>query len=173
MNARFIFALLLGLVAQSLPAASYRPGSPGAAFFTNGAVIRSALDLSNVSSFDNKRALQGQSPYLINAGLTYNQRNWGLSTTLVYNVIGDRVAQVGTNDYADVYERHRNLLDFQISKTLWRRAEVKLTWGDILRPDFLYYQDNNANHKYDEGSDNVMQSLNFGSTITLSLGYKF
>lgn len=142
-------------------------------FFTNGAFIRSALDLSNVSSFDDKRALQGQSPYLINAGLTYNQRNWGLSTTLVYNVIGDRVAQVGTNDYADVYERHRNLLDFQISKTLWRRAEVKLTWGDILRPDFLYYQDNNANHKYDEGSDNVMQSLNFGSTITLSLGYKF
>ncbi|MCB9332686.1 MAG: TonB-dependent receptor [Lewinellaceae bacterium] len=142
-------------------------------FFTNAAFIRSKLDLSNVSSFDSDRALQGQSPYLVNTGLTYNHANWGLSTTLVYNIIGDRVAYVGTTGYADVYERHRNLLDFQIAKRLGERGEVKLTWGDILRPDFMYYQDNNANHKFDADVDNVMQRLNFGSTITLGFGYRF
>jgi outer membrane receptor protein involved in Fe transport len=142
-------------------------------FFANGAFIRSKLNLSNVSSFDDTRALQGQSPYLLNTGLTYNHVNWGLSTTLVYNIIGDRVAQVGTTDYGDIYERHRSLLDFQISKRLWERAEVKLTWGDILQPDYLYYQDNNANHKYDADVDNIMQRLNFGSNITLGFGYRF
>ncbi|MBL7774559.1 MAG: TonB-dependent receptor, partial [Saprospiraceae bacterium] len=142
-------------------------------FFANGAIIRSRLDLSNVSSFDDNRALQGQSPYLLNTGLSYNHPDWGLSTTLVYNIIGDRVAQVGTVGYADIYERHRNLLDFQVSKRLGERAEIKLTLGDILSPDFMYYQDNNANHKYDAGADNVMQRLNYGTTITLGFGYRF
>ena len=79
--------------------------------FANGALIRSTIDLSNTASYDSTRALQGQSPYIINAGVTWTLPDWGLATTLVYNVIGDRVAQVGTVGYADVYERHRNLLD--------------------------------------------------------------
>ncbi len=142
--------------------------------FTNAALIRSDIDLSKgVSYFDSTRALQGQSPYIVNAGLSYSMPNWGLNTTLVYNVIGDRIAQVGTVGYGDIYERHRNLLDFQISKRFWQRGEVKLTWSDILRSDFLYYQDNNASHKYEEDQDNVMQRLNLGSTINLSLGWRF
>jgi outer membrane receptor protein involved in Fe transport len=143
-------------------------------FFTNASLIRSNIDLSKgVSFFDSTRALQGQSPYIINAGLTYNIPTIGLSTTLIYNVIGDRIAQVGTVSYGDIYERHRNLLDFSVSKKLGRSGEVKLTWGDILRPEFIYYQDENASHKYEEAEDNVMQRLTLGSTVTLSLGYKF
>jgi TonB-dependent receptor len=143
-------------------------------FFSNASFIRSSIDLSKgVSYFDSTRALQGQSPYILNAGLTYNIVKFGLSTTLIYNVIGDRIAQVGTVGYGDIYERHRNLLDFSINKRLGNRGEIKLTWGDILRPEFLYYQDNNASHKYEADQDNVMQRLKLGSTITLGLGYRF
>ncbi len=142
--------------------------------FTNAALIRSGIDLSKgVSYFDSTRALQGQSPYIINAGLSYNIPAWGINTTLVYNVIGDRIAQVGTVGYGDIYERHRNLLDFQISKHIWQHGEIKLTWSDIFRSEFMYYQDNNASHKYEADQDNVMQRLNLGSTVTLSLGYRF
>jgi len=143
-------------------------------FFSNAALIRSNIDLSKgVSYFDSTRALQGQSPYILNAGLTYNISKIGLSTTLIYNIIGDRVAQVGTVGYGDIYERRRHLLDFSLSKKLGRNGELKLTWGDILRPEFIYYQDNNASHKYEADKDNVMQKLTLGSTITLSIGYKF
>lgn len=141
--------------------------------FTNVALIRSELDLSNVEAYDTTRALQGQSPYIVNVGLSYNMPHIGLNTTLTYNTIGDRVAQVGNTEYGDIYERRRDLLDFQISKRIGERGEIKLTWGDILRPDFIFYQDNNANHKYDEDADNIMQNLNYGSTITLGLGYRF
>jgi len=141
-------------------------------FFTNAAFIRSTIDLSNAEVYDTTRALQGQSPYIINAGLTYNLPDLGLSTTLVYNVIGDRVAQVGTAGYADIYERHRNLLDFQLSKRFGARGELKLTWGDILRPYFIFYQDNDSNHKFNEDKDNIMQRINYGSTITLSASYR-
>ncbi|MBK8554673.1 MAG: TonB-dependent receptor [Lewinellaceae bacterium] len=141
--------------------------------FGNAALIKSKLDLSNVSAFDEKRALQGQSPYIVNVGVSYNHPVTGLSATLVYNSIGDRISQVGTDGYADIYERHRNLLDFSVSKRIGQRGEVKLTYGDILRPDFIYYQDNNANHKYDEDVDNLMQSIKFGSNISLGFGYRF
>ncbi len=143
-------------------------------FFANAALIRSKLDLKNVSAFDTTRAMQGQSPYILNAGLAFNLPQWGLNSTLVYNVIGDRISQVGIRGlYGDVYERHRNLLDFQVSKQIGKKGELKLNISDILRPAFVYYQDNNSNHKYDEGTDNVMQKLNYGSSISLSFAYRF
>lgn len=141
--------------------------------FSNAAFIGSTIDLTNVDSYDPKRALQGQSPYIVNSGLTANVPKWDLSTTLAYNIIGDRVAYVGTDNFADIYERHRNLLDFSVTKKIGRNGEVKLTWGDILRTDFIYYQDNNASHKYEADVDNLMQRRNFGSTVTLGLGYRF
>lgn len=141
--------------------------------FTNVAFIGSTIDLTNVDSYDPRRALQGQSPYIVNTGLTANLSKWGLGATLAYNIIGDRVAYVGTDNFADIYERHRNLLDFSVSKKIGTRGEVKLTWGDILRPDFIYYQDNNASHKYEADTDNLMQRRKFGSTVTLGLGYRF
>lgn len=141
--------------------------------FSNIAFIGSTIDLTNVDAYDPRRALQGQSPYIVNSGLTANWPKLDMSTTLAYNIIGDRVAYVGTDNFADIYERHRNLLDFSVSKRLGRNGEVKLTWGDILRTDFVYYQDNNASHKFEPEVDNLMQRRNFGSTITLGLGYRF
>ncbi|MCB0542725.1 MAG: hypothetical protein KDC70_04385, partial [Saprospiraceae bacterium] len=136
-------------------------------------VIRSKINLEGAGAYDTDRALQGQSPYIVNVGLSHNWVQTGLNTTLVYNIIGDRVAQVGTDGYADIYERHRNLLDFQLSKRVWERGEIKLTWSDIFRPDFMYYQDNNADHKFNEDVDNIMQQLNNGSSITLGFSYRF
>jgi outer membrane receptor protein involved in Fe transport len=142
-------------------------------FFGNTAFIRSELDLEGVSFWDADRALQGQSPYIVNLGLTYRQNNWGLNSTIVYNVIGDRLAIVGTDRVPDLYERRRHLLDFQLSKKIGKHGEAKFTWGDILRPDFLFYQDQNRNHKYDENEDDKMQSLNLGSTFTFGYNYRF
>ena len=143
-------------------------------FFSNAAFIRSRINLSkNVAFYDSTRALQGQAPYIANAGFTYNVVNIGLSATILYNVIGDRIFQVGTVGYGDVYERHRQLLDFSVSKRLNHHGEIKLIWNDILRPDFLYYQDVNSTHQYEENEDKVTQRLKFGSTFIIALGYRF
>jgi TonB-dependent receptor len=154
------------------------PGGENWIVFTNAALIGSKLDLTGIGFFNKDRPLQGQSPYIFNAGLTYNAP-FGLSSTVVYNVIGDRINQVGLGDpitgegYGDIYERHRNLLDFSVSQRIARRGEVKLTCSDLLRPDFVFYQDNNRNKRYDEVGDNVMQRIQVGTTVTLSLGWKF
>lgn len=140
--------------------------------FGNIALIHSEINLDSIESEDKSRPLQGQSPYVANAGLQWNWKSAGLNATIVYNIIGDRLFDVGFKNYADTYEQHRDLLDFSISKNIGRRGEIKLTWSDILRQPFIYYQDNNFDHKYNDG-DNLMQKNSLGSTITLSAQYRF
>jgi TonB-dependent receptor len=141
-------------------------------FFTNIALIKSKLDLSNVNTSDSTRSLQGQSPYVLNAGLQYNWLKAGLNSTLVFNMIGDRLHEVGTNGYPDIYERHRPLLDLSIAKKMGPHGEIKLTIGDIMARDFVYFQDNDASHTYTE-KDNLIQNINFGTNVSLSFGYRF
>jgi len=150
--------------------------------FTNLALIKSSVDLKGTSSPNLNRPLQGQSPYVFNVGLQANFTKIGLNTTVVFNRVGDRVFEVGITGYNDIYERHRNLLDFQIAKRLGKFAEIKLNWQDILAPDYVYYQDANNNRKYDEptgdfklgnGKDNLIQRVQVGSTVTLAFSMRF
>lgn len=148
--------------------------------FGNLSLIRSKLDLSKTNVPNPNRPLQGQSPYVANAGLTVNLPAFGMNTTLVYNVVGDRVFEVGYFGYADVYERHRNLLDWQLSKRLGDRLELKLNWQDILSPDMIYYQDNEADGKFLEKptdnaatpNDYLIQRVRVGSSVSVSVGYR-
>src|SRR5690606_34645549 len=48
------------------------------------------------------RELQGQSPFLVNAGLNYNNRKAGIETGLFYNVQGKTLEVVGFGLNADV-----------------------------------------------------------------------
>jgi hypothetical protein len=53
---------------------------------------------------ETNRPLQGQSPYLINAGFQYNGEK-GISLSLLYNVIGQRLSFVGNQSFGDIYEK--------------------------------------------------------------------
>jgi TonB-dependent receptor len=141
-------------------------------FFSNIALIKSKLDLSNVNTNDKTRSLQGQSPYVLNAGLQYNWLKTGLNSTIFFNMIGDRLHEVGTNGYPDIYERHRPLLDLSIAKKMGKHGELKLNVGDLLARDFIYFQDNDASHTYTD-KDNLIQNINFGTNVSLSFGYRF
>ncbi len=141
-------------------------------FFGNFALIRSQINLDSIESEDKNRPLQGQSPYVANAGLQWNWLNTGLNAALVYNIIGNRLYDVGFKNYADIYEQHRHLLDFSVAKKLGRHGEIKLTWSDILRQPFVYFQDNNFDHQYNDG-DNLIRKSNLGSAVTLSGQYRF
>ena len=63
---------------------------------------------------ENERELQGQSPYLINAGLNYNDSEIGLQTGLFFNVQGKTLEVVGTGIVPDVYTVPFNGFKFHI-----------------------------------------------------------
>jgi TonB-dependent receptor len=142
-------------------------GFENVVFFTNAALIRSKVDLSKISTEDPNRPLQGQSPYILNAGLQWNNAFYGLNAAVSYNIIGDRLQEVGAVGYNDIYEQHRNLSDCSISKKLGTRGEIKFTWSDILKQPFNLYQDNNFDHKFNN-TDNLIQKITPGSTISLT-----
>ncbi len=142
--------------------------------YTNLSLIRSQVDVSQINgSNGTTRPLQGQSPYIVNAGLQYEHptKDWNINAS--YNVIGRRIFIVGNIQEPDVWENSRNVIDLQFSKTFREKLTLKVSLRDVLAQDLIFYQDLNANKKYDEGTDNRWQETNFGQTLSVSLNYKF
>ncbi len=146
-------------------------------FFTNLTLVKSVVDLSNVpqavTEEEKLRPMQGQSPYLINAGFMYQNDSLGFGVSLMYNKIGRRIAFVGTNGYQDIYENPRNILDFQVTKRIFKKGELKLNVSDIFNQRAVFYQDFNRSKKYEETEDNEINGIKYGRNITLSFAYNF
>jgi outer membrane receptor protein involved in Fe transport len=141
-------------------------------FFTNLAIIRSKVDFGNNLVPNPNRPMQGQSPYVLNAGLQWNQLEKGWNVTVVFNRIGDRVHEVGFDGFADIFEKHRNVLDFQLAKRLGKSSEIKISCADLLAAPMIFYQDNNANRKQD-GGDNLIQRARTSASVSISASFKF
>ncbi|MBR9855104.1 MAG: TonB-dependent receptor [Algicola sp.] len=80
------------------------------------------------------RDLQGQSPYLINAGLNYDNRETGLETGIFYNVQGKTLEVVGFGQNPDVFTQPFHSLNFNFSKTIGKekRSKISLKANNIL-----------------------------------------
>jgi hypothetical protein len=145
-------------------------------WFANLSYIRSRVNLSGVASAigtDSIRALQGQSPYLINTGIQYFDVVRGISFSALFNRIGRRIFQVGSNGFLNIYEAPRSVLDFQVSMRVFRKGEIKISYSDVLNQKNVFYQDQNANGKFDEGIDTQFYRNRFGSNLSVGLGVNF
>ncbi len=148
------------------------------AVFANLSLIKSKLDFTNNAFSNPDRPLQGQSPFIVNAGIQYENSDNGWFGSVVVNRVGRRVAFVGTilATREDIYEAPRTVLDFQVGKNLGK-FNLKLTVGDLLRNDQLYYQDRNKDEEYNASStssstnDLLMFKYNYGFTTALTVGY--
>ncbi|GAB1462333.1 TonB-dependent receptor [Pedobacter sp.] len=142
--------------------------------YVNSSVIFSTVNLNSLVSEITSRALQGQSPYLINAGLMYSEPTNGLSFNLLYNRIGQRISEVGYQGYADIYEKGRNVVDFQLSKKMMKnKGELRLNLTDILNEKIIFYQNNNTKNTYQQNVDNIMNTARTGAGASLSFIYNF
>jgi hypothetical protein len=144
-------------------------------FLTNLALIKSEVKDNKLIL---KRPLQGQSNYMINAGILYDIEKLGLNVTTLFNMIGRRIYVVGgTGGFSgspNVWEKPRPLLDFQIAKKLLKnKAEVKLNITDIINAKQIFYQNNttNKNFEYNSTTDALrFQRIN-GSTVGVTINY--
>lgn len=140
--------------------------------YLNTSIIFSTVNLNSLVSEVTSRALQGQSPYLINAGLLFNDPKTNLSFNLLYNRIGQRIAEVGYQGYPDIYERGRNMVDFQLAKKLIRnKAELRLNLSDLLNEKIYFYQNNNLKNTYQRGTDHIMNTARTGMAASLTFSY--
>ncbi|RPD38773.1 TonB-dependent receptor [Chitinophaga barathri] len=145
--------------------------------FTNFSYIHSTVDLQGYTSDGNARALQGQSPYLVNAGLQYAAEDNDFVVGVLYNKIGPRIYLVGFKDYADIYENGRNILDFQVAKkVIKKKGELRLNVSDILNNEAVFYQNPVGADKksYQKNSDDqVISTFKYGTNVSLTFTYQF
>jgi TonB-dependent receptor len=165
------------------------PGSflKNASFYVNMAYVYSevkdsfpVLDVQHT-----KRPLVGQAPITINSSLSYAAMNGALNFTLLYNRIGQRLYLVGGDRLGLVYERPRNLLDFQVSYAVTKRSEFRLNMKDLLNNKATFYFDQNSDDKLgeigfsadgktiDPTKDWLLQQYKQGRTFSLTYSYKF
>jgi putative salt-induced outer membrane protein YdiY len=148
--------------------------------FTNLTYITSKVSLSGIgaggASSQFNRPLQGQSPYLINAGLQYTSKNGNLSSSLLYNRIGQRLSLVGDQDQKvyDIYERPRDQVDFQLAcKVINKRGELRLTVADIFNQPYYFYENINTKKAYQKTTDRLWNGYTPGTTISVGFTYDF
>ena len=153
--------------------------------FSNFAYIKSKVDNTNVNGGE-IRPLQGQSPYIVNAGIQYldTDKNWGVSIS--YNWIGRRIVFVGSpKAEPSIWENPRHVLDLQVSKMFMKKLEVKINIRDMIAQNQIRYQDINNNGKLDKGSessnkelthdyktDDIFLNTKVAPTISFSISYK-
>ncbi|MDR2388642.1 MAG: TonB-dependent receptor [Tannerellaceae bacterium] len=147
----------------------------------NAAYIHSRVYFAQ-GSFERNRPMQGQSPYLINAGLFYRYEAKGIAASALYNRIGRRIESVGVpmqnpnDDIPDIYEMPRHAIDLTFSKKIGAHLEVKAGIKDLLNAKIAYKQfllltdpDSGQSREVEQ----LIRSYRPGMTLNATVSLKF
>jgi outer membrane receptor protein involved in Fe transport len=127
---------------------------------------RVQFNYSGGSSFqESERPLQGQAENILNIGLYYDDIDLGLNSSITYNRVGERIAQVGYADIGNIIEEPFDLIDFNISKKIFQNFGIKLSLLDILNQDKNFIQETSTGNQ-------ISQSYNSGRTFKLAISYQ-
>jgi len=120
-----------------------------------------------------RRPLTGQAPYIVNAGVYYQDDERKLQVNVLYNVVGTRIYAVGLEGVIPtVYEMPRNVVDVSLTKGIGEHFEFRAGISDLLNQKFRLLQDSDYNNKI-ENNDDAVQELRRGSYSTVGISYKF
>lgn len=143
--------------------------------FSNLSYFKSEVSLFKPGSTTEKytRSLQGQSPYIINAGILYNDNELGFSVGAMLNRIGERIYNVGTQNEPNRWENSRTVVDIQFGKQLWKnRMEIKFNIRDLLKQRSVIYQNNDNDTRFNKGKDYEVLTRTYGTVYSLQLNIK-
>ena len=80
------------------------------------------------------REMYGQSPYIVNAFLGYNNDSLGLSVNLNYNVAGEKITLVVVDATPNVKAQPVHQLNVNLTKTLGDHFKLRLSASNLLNP---------------------------------------
>jgi outer membrane receptor protein involved in Fe transport len=166
--------------------------------FANTSIIKSVVDITsfNTANTDTSVPLQGQSPFVVNVGLQYlNKENgWVFSSNL--NRVGNRIAIAANQFNPALWEKGRTMIDFQVAKSLMKnKIELKLNIQNALAQDQIFYLNDYTNadrygtfetlgnyiftgdYLYEDGYnpkyDTLYWRLKYAPTFSFSMTYNF
>ena len=110
------------------------------------------------------RPFQGQSPYLLNLNISYDNFETGLATSLYYNIFGERLAAIGKGGTPDIYEQPAALLNYSLSRRIGEHLSLKFAVNNILDAK------EKKLHEF-KGEDYITTRFQRGRTFSLGLKY--
>jgi hypothetical protein len=132
----------LGLRRVSPVLADFRAG-------LNVALVDSEVELpADTKQTSKARPLQGQSPYVVNASLGWARG--GTQVNALYNVHGERIAEVGSDGLPDAYEQPFHRVDLTLSHE-WRELKAKLALTNLLASKVVVKQGGLEASSYEPG----------------------
>jgi Outer membrane receptor proteins, mostly Fe transport len=129
-------------------------------FYVGGnlALIQSQVKLQNGGT----RQLQGQSPWVVNTNLGYSDRAAGTEAVLLFNMFGDRIAEVGFDGLPNAIQRSYPILDFNLRQRFGKSWLAALKLRNLLDPKIRVEQGNQ-----------IQRAYQLGISGELSLQYRF
>ncbi len=98
------------------------------------------LELAELFNIPDTRPLQGQSDFVVNSILSYQNSDLGLNASMAYNRFGKRLTSVGLGGTPNIFEQGRDDLFLSISKNIMSTYKIKLSVSNLLDDDFRTIQ---------------------------------
>lgn len=124
------------------------------------------LEPATLTATGTSRPLFGQSPYVVNAGLTWDHAATGSTATLLFNRFGRRLDAFGGDRQPDVYEEGRSTLDFTLEQALPRGVALKLSGTRLLGDRVRFTQ------SFPNGDEVVTRQYDLGRAFSLGLSWE-
>lgn len=150
-------------------------------WITNVTLVKTKLEMSDVEfqartdfrksgqEVVNTREMAGQAPYVINAGIAYENFETNMDAGLYYNVQGKTLTVVGGGLFPDVYSEPFNSLNFNVNKRFGPEGDlsVNFSFNNILNDDREeFYNGFNA-------TDQFFSRRSPGRSFSIGVGYSF
>lgn len=124
--------------------------------------------LKEGETIERTRQMAGQSPYVINAGVSYSNYEAGWDAGIYYNVKGSTLAIVGVGLYPDIYDEPFHSLNFSLNKKIGidHRTSVSFKATNLLgsKRESLF--------KAFPSNTELYSSINPGRTFSVGISYR-
>jgi hypothetical protein len=121
--------------------------------FTNATIMESNIEIDpSAGAITNaNRAMVGQAPYVINAGITWSHPSSEASATLLFNRVGERITEAGESPLPDIVESPRNVLDASLRLPLVNTLSVRIDGRNLLDAPYRISQGSVTRESYHVG----------------------
>ncbi len=133
-------------------------------FAGNVSLIDSKIRLDPTTGIQTstERPLQGQSPWVANAQLGYDNVDAGTSLAVLFNIVGPRITEVGALGAPDIYEESVPVLDVVYRQKLVGPLKLGVKAKNLIDPEVLFTQ-----------GGRIVSSVYEGREFSLSLSADF